>query len=574
METFKHEPLDHTRQSIRLLHFPTNDQIPGILQCTIRHATISAKYTCLSYRWGDDVPTDRISINGKEAFVRRNLFNFLQIASKHDWQKRVQHICNQQERSASPERWYWIDAVCIDQNNPAERNHQVQQMGKIFANAEQVFMWLGNTENDRLLSESITLMEETPGEDTRLLESIISKEQDYGDVKSPYDAKDLLRNDYWSRAWVTQEVVLARHAVLLANKEAVELRSFASRVISTLHGRRAMNEMTLERFWVNSSPFMQFTTDFSSIKGTSLVELLVRFKDRKCTIARDRIFSLLSICGQNTRVKVDYSLPDEELVFQTLVSSRDQLCLCSAATVARALEVKNISTVTYNVPGLGGLPQPYIEIDVHAQFVQPNSWCVLHSDEHEYPRIYLGEGPGTVFNSWETCPMGKDLRIYWLHPSTPSEKQTIWAEPFRACDNSQLIPICQYDEGFHVRKKYASQPAPPIRKLAETSTQSRLSTGADDLDVIRWNFDHGDTPGFYGGDMSFYGIEQDQNTHPEDFLDTLHVYTIRLSFPVLAKMMMENVTWYNSHCDFKKGDCSMKGFEYARIGHEARRSTS
>ncbi|KAF2633929.1 HET-domain-containing protein [Macroventuria anomochaeta] len=43
--------------------------------------------------------------------------------------------------------WFWIDALCIDQDNVDERNHQVQQMGEIFSCAQQVFAWLGNNQN-------------------------------------------------------------------------------------------------------------------------------------------------------------------------------------------------------------------------------------------------------------------------------------------------------------------------------------------------------------------------------------------------------------------------------------------
>jgi hypothetical protein len=547
MDIFKHEPLDHERQSIRLLRVLTNDGSPGTLQCTIRHTTINTEYTCLSYRWGNDVPANRILINGTEIFVRKNLFEFLQIATKHEWQKQLRHLCDRQEQRTSDERWYWIDALCIDQNNFTERNHQVQQMGKIFESAAQVFIWLGTNGFSRFLTKSTRLMEH-----------------------DPYSANYILYNEYWRRAWVTQEVVLARYAVLLLNEEAVELNSFASEVNKALYGQRDMEMITQERFWIDGSPFMQFTTNVSSIRGTSLVELLVRFKNRECTVARDRIFSLLSICSEGTNVKVDYSLPDEEIVFQTLQSSKEQLCLCSAAIVARALEVKDSPTFSFDSPSIGLHPQPYIEFDVHAQLVQPNSWCVLYSDEHRHPGIYLGEGPGTIFNSWKTCPMEKDFRLYWLQPSSPLEGQTIWSEPFRACDNNQLIPVCQYEEGFSVRKKHEMQEAARIGNNIRNSDRSRLSTGADDLDTIRWNFDHSQMLDFHGGNMSFHGIEQRQQENPEQYTNKLDVYTIRMSFPVLTKILMTNVTRYNAHCDFKRNDCTEKGFEYARIGRENR----
>jgi Heterokaryon incompatibility protein (HET) len=39
--------------------------------------------------------------------------------------------------------WIWIDALCIDQQNNSERNHQVRVMGKIYEMAIEVLVWLG-----------------------------------------------------------------------------------------------------------------------------------------------------------------------------------------------------------------------------------------------------------------------------------------------------------------------------------------------------------------------------------------------------------------------------------------------
>lgn len=42
----------------------------------------------------------------------------------------------------------WIDAVCIDQTNLLERNHQVGMMGDVYRNAMQVRAWLGLERHD------------------------------------------------------------------------------------------------------------------------------------------------------------------------------------------------------------------------------------------------------------------------------------------------------------------------------------------------------------------------------------------------------------------------------------------
>ncbi|KAF1974835.1 heterokaryon incompatibility, partial [Bimuria novae-zelandiae CBS 107.79] len=86
-------------------------------------------YTCLSYVWGKsydehfEILIEEPDYHRSGTFsVRRNLNDFLEVA-------RIKH------HSIS----LWIDAICIDQDNNQERNHQVEQMGEIYRNATRVF---------------------------------------------------------------------------------------------------------------------------------------------------------------------------------------------------------------------------------------------------------------------------------------------------------------------------------------------------------------------------------------------------------------------------------------------------
>src|SRR3569833_2294898 len=87
-------------------------------------------YSALSYAWGSpDQSVRRIKVNGIDFPVRENLGHALAAL-----------------RTAG-ERVFWIDAICIDQDNKQERNHQVKQMGDIYRRAAQVFVWLGQPES-------------------------------------------------------------------------------------------------------------------------------------------------------------------------------------------------------------------------------------------------------------------------------------------------------------------------------------------------------------------------------------------------------------------------------------------
>ncbi len=45
-------------------------------------------------------------------------------------------------------RTLWVDAICIDQDNTAEKAKQIKRMGMLYAAASRVIAWLGAEEND------------------------------------------------------------------------------------------------------------------------------------------------------------------------------------------------------------------------------------------------------------------------------------------------------------------------------------------------------------------------------------------------------------------------------------------
>lgn len=128
---YQHEPLDHSKHSIRLVRVLPSLCPEGLIQCDIFHGTTDVTYECLSYRWGDPYPEGSILIGGKRFRVRQNLLDFLALG----------HLTAQfSSMTLGP---LWIDALCINQNDTAERNHQVGQMGEIFSSAITVNLWLG-----------------------------------------------------------------------------------------------------------------------------------------------------------------------------------------------------------------------------------------------------------------------------------------------------------------------------------------------------------------------------------------------------------------------------------------------
>jgi hypothetical protein len=44
-------------------------------------------------------------------------------------------------RSETSSSYFWVDAICINQEDPDERSSQVSQMGAIYAKAQEVVIW-------------------------------------------------------------------------------------------------------------------------------------------------------------------------------------------------------------------------------------------------------------------------------------------------------------------------------------------------------------------------------------------------------------------------------------------------
>ncbi|KAF2633097.1 hypothetical protein BU25DRAFT_311740, partial [Macroventuria anomochaeta] len=96
----------------------------------------------------------------------------------------------------------WIDATCIDQTNVKGKGQQVQQVGLTYAGADIGFIWLSLDDHDESALRQLNWMlpiRANPTVSTIYLTDLLSQ---------------VTESEYWSRAWIAQEVVLARSPVI------------------------------------------------------------------------------------------------------------------------------------------------------------------------------------------------------------------------------------------------------------------------------------------------------------------------------------------------------------------------
>jgi Heterokaryon incompatibility protein (HET) len=150
--------------------------------------TDSPKYEALSYTWGDpgwDIGA--ILLNDVRLPLASNLFTALI------------HL-----RSGAVESLLWIDAICIDQLDLAEKSAQIPRMKDVYQAASRVGIWLGPA--GQISDMAMKLVEDIPSID---LDSIPIVIKDEGTMKAWDALLQLVRRDRWTRSWILQEIAVA-----------------------------------------------------------------------------------------------------------------------------------------------------------------------------------------------------------------------------------------------------------------------------------------------------------------------------------------------------------------------------
>lgn len=212
--TFKHKPLPDATNHMRLLEvFDRNYSNNIRVRCGITTWPVNKsmpEYHAISYAWGDSKSSKTILINDKPFQVRTSCE--LVLKQVHRYEK---------------SRYYWIDAICIDQKNLDEKSKQVAMMGNIYKKAAHVLACVGrHVDDSRFLFENFEQFSSTVLEPVDGPELLYSK---YGLSTT----RRLLRasfqfaeRPYFTRLWILQELKNARQASLLCGVDAVPKDEF------------------------------------------------------------------------------------------------------------------------------------------------------------------------------------------------------------------------------------------------------------------------------------------------------------------------------------------------------------
>lgn len=350
-DEFTHDPLS-TPDSLRLLQV-SPAQADGSIQIHLVEATNDTPYICLSYTWGYQFPIFSVRVNGRVMWIRKNLYRFLNRA--------VQRFPNQ---------YLWIDAICINQGDNEEKSKQVQRMGSIYRTATEVLVWLGSDAViEKLLDWACTPQTKT------------HKALYYMPVhRTPNRLRDattrLAKHPYWTRAWVTQELWLARDLRLLCGSSEI-----SGDALSRCLPGELSNLFTDYRFYVLGVSPLAWKID-SLLVPDSDVRFIVRLFRRgnfekslqgfwqifsrrtetQCQDTFDRIYSILALTGQEDTIQVDYNISSVALfwnavdAFDAWTTSHRLYCLWRALELDLDLMLNDVEANKNIQSGLKLIP--------------------------------------------------------------------------------------------------------------------------------------------------------------------------------------------------------------------------
>lgn len=307
---YRYSPIDKGASEIRLITL-----LPGAfgskVRIAIRNIRLSKSqkpvYEALSYTWGSVPDSDYVYVQkdkGEKALaITLNLAEALRYLRYED-----------------RPRVLWIDAICVDQNNTAERGHQVLRMADIYRHATRVIIWLGPERDDSTLAmQELNALGQTIEVDwatqgvrplsgdhyNQWFEEPLPFEEDRKILAA---IEVFLDRSWFKRLWIWQEVRLADvGALMMCGGECMLWHTFRNAIMCLFE--KQVPPLQIKRLY-NICDYNQLPSRLS--------DLLYDTRYAQCSDERDRVYALLNLTHDFSRFEPDYTKTTED-VFKNVV---------------------------------------------------------------------------------------------------------------------------------------------------------------------------------------------------------------------------------------------------------------
>ncbi|KAK3367680.1 heterokaryon incompatibility protein-domain-containing protein [Podospora didyma] len=310
MLLYDYKPLEKEKGEIRLIHL--GRKWPGCeISCSLVAVPFdkAPPYEAISYTWGSSIQDHIVFFDGRWLPTTKN----------------VHRILNDRA-SYSQARWIWIDAVCINQKDLEEKKTQVDMMGAIYRTAERVIVWLDDKElTHTQVTEATYLLEvinfnsvDPSANEHNYAKEIVGHRSHWQSLNS------LLKHDYWTRAWIVQEVALAKEIHIVCSRKYIGWTHLVRMMLPLLiyPGNVVVATATREYDLADSHIVKGASRILfiAAIRGSfhdaetrqSLSDCLQKTYNCAATDPRDRIFSLMHLVKWPSdgapEIQVDYKM--------------------------------------------------------------------------------------------------------------------------------------------------------------------------------------------------------------------------------------------------------------------------
>ncbi|GIZ44585.1 hypothetical protein CKM354_000777900 [Cercospora kikuchii] len=328
---------DGTAQRLHYAKLPTRDQHIRLLvlwpcsantdpiKCSlaVERSDTSAEYEALSYAWGKASDARTVWIGAKSYNVTQNLFMALQELRGRDGRPRI----------------LWVDAVCINQRDNEERATQVQMMTAIYQNAKRVIVWVGpESKTTPYLRITYQFWKQESVDDAGKLAEGSVFDHAKMHPQANEAVQSMLSREWFGRAWVMQEAILARDAVIRCGAFQEDWKTFCAflcdyrryyrndsrgLVRRTMpqgdNDQNRMNEAISKEFetlrWINL-PFSVAVINAAREAGHEmpLLDLLGYARLQRASDPRDKIYAIMGLLSGKQRALVPPPDYDAEIV--------------------------------------------------------------------------------------------------------------------------------------------------------------------------------------------------------------------------------------------------------------------
>ncbi|KAH6675170.1 heterokaryon incompatibility protein-domain-containing protein [Halenospora varia] len=314
---FQYEKLKHD-QNIRLLGYPntsdSNDITFHMDEKLLEDA--SGAFIAVSYYWGNEQPTEHLPLSPRLYLeVTRTVHSLLR------------HIAG--VASGFP---LWVDAICINQADLAEKSSQVGMMKDIYAAAKCVIVWLGNgnlTKNDELVLWSYLASLSDRNNSTP------NGYRGFGGIGDTLCGQ-VLQSPWFERVWVVQEACFARTVFFLSGAIGMSLPFLSdylemrrenhenlpiSYSIASDWGRDSLPAFNRFNILCNQRDQIQQNGGKPQLP---LTDILLDFQTCKATDARDKVFALLGLAAYHN-IQPDYTKSTSDAFTEAMIACSPSL---------------------------------------------------------------------------------------------------------------------------------------------------------------------------------------------------------------------------------------------------------